>query len=145
MTRFRFTLGAAAAAITLAAPVASASPAPVDVTVRLLDVASGKGQLLVSLCDKSTFMRRCVKSARAVAKRGSAVVTFRGVQPGRYAVMAIHDENNDGRLGRTSIGVPSEGWGFSRDAKGTAGPPAFEQAAVNVSSASAVVNIHLTY
>jgi uncharacterized protein (DUF2141 family) len=145
MTQFRFALGGAVAALALSAPAAYASPVPVNVTVRLLDVASGKGQLLVSLCDKANFMRRCAKSARAVAKRGSAFVTFRGVQPGRYAVMAIHDENNDGRLGRTSIGIPSEGWGFSRDAKGNAGPPAFEQAAVNVSPAGAVVNIHLTY
>ncbi|HYI39556.1 MAG TPA: DUF2141 domain-containing protein [Allosphingosinicella sp.] len=142
MAQFRFAFGVALAALPLAA---SASSAPVNVTVRLLDVASGRGQLLVSLCDKSTFMKRCAKSARTVAKRGGAVVIFRGVRPGRYAVMAFHDENNDGRLGRTSIGIPSEGYGFSRDAKGKAGPPAFEQAAVNVPPAGAVVNIHLTY
>jgi uncharacterized protein (DUF2141 family) len=100
---------------------------------------------MVSLCDKSTFMKRCAKSARAVAKRGGTVVVFRGVRPGRYAVMAFHDENNDGQLGRTSIGVPSEGYGFSRDAKGKAGPPTFEQAAVNVPATGAVLNIHLTY
>ena len=144
MIQLRFAL-AAAFALQMAGPAAHASAAPVDVKVRLLDVASAKGQLLVSLCDKSTFMRHCAKSARTVAKRGSIEVTFRGVQPGRYAVMAVHDENNDGRLGRTSIGIPSEGYGFSRDAKGAGGPPSFEQAAVNVSPAGALVAIHLTY
>ncbi|HEX8063112.1 MAG TPA: DUF2141 domain-containing protein [Allosphingosinicella sp.] len=144
MTQFRLAL-AAAVALQLAGPAAHATTAPVDVKVRLLDVASAKGQLLVSLCDKSTFMRHCANSTRAVAKRGSIEVTFRGVRPGRYAVMVVHDENSDGRLGRTSIGIPSEGYGFSRDAKGASGPPSFEQAAVNVSPAGALVNIHLTY
>jgi len=115
------------------------------VTVRLLDIASGKGNLLVSLCDQATFMRRCALSRIVAAKRGSVNVTFSDVKPGRYAVMAFHDEDGDGRLGRTSIGAPSEGWGASRDAKGVAGAPSFEQAAITVTANGAVVPIHLTY
>lgn len=145
MNQHLFSLGMAVAALPLLASAAHAGTEPKPVTVRLLDVASGKGQLLVSLCDKSTFMKRCAKSQRAVAKRGNAAVTFQGVKPGRYAVVAFHDENSDGRMGRTSIGVPSEGYGFSRDAKGVAGPPTFEQAAINIPAAGALVNIHLIY
>lgn len=139
------TITMALAALQLAAPAANAASKPGDVTVQLLDVASGKGRLMVSLCDKASFLRRCASSQSTRAKRGNAVVTFRGVKPGRYAVMAFHDENGDGRMGRTSIGAPSEGYGFSRDAKGTAGAPAFDQAAINVPAAGAVVPIHLVY
>lgn len=122
----------------------AAAPRPA-VTVQLLDVASSKGRLLVSLCDRETFMRRCAISRSVAAKRGGAVVSFSDVKPGRYAVMAFHDEDSDGRLGRTSVGAPSEGWGVSRDAKGIAGAPSFEQAAIVVSANGAVVPIHLTY
>lgn len=115
------------------------------VTVQLLDVASGKGQLLVSLCDKATFMKRCATSQSVAAKRGGVIVTFSDIKPGRYAIMAFHDEDGNGRLSRTSVGAPSEGWGVSRDAKGVAGPPSFEQAAIIVTENGAVVPIHLTY
>ncbi len=124
---------------------AEAATPPRTVTVQLLDVASGKGNLMVSLCDRGTFMKRCASSQRVPARRGTATVTFRGIRPGRYAVMAFHDENGDGRMGRTSIGAPSEGWGFSRDARGVASAPSFEQAAINVPAAGAVVPVHLVY
>lgn len=139
------TIGVALAALQLAAPTANAATKPGVVTVQLLDVASGKGKLMVSLCDKASFLRRCAASQSARAKRGSAKVTFNGVKPGRYAVMAFHDENGDGRMGRTAIGAPSEGYGFSRDARGTASAPTFDQAAINVSAAGAIVPIHLVY
>lgn len=136
---------AAIACSQLAAPPARAATGAGIVTVRLIDVASGKGQLLVSLCDKATFMKRCANSQRVAAKRGNAVATFRGIKPGRYAVMAFHDENGDGRMGRTAIGAPSEGYGFSRDAQGARSAPAFDQAAIDVPAAGTVVPIHLIY
>lgn len=129
----------------LTTAAAQAATTPRTVTVQLLDVASGKGNLMVSLCERTTFMKRCASSQRVRARRGTAVVTFRGIKPGRYAVMAFHDEDGDGRMGRTSIGAPSEGWGFSRDARGTMSAPSFEQAAINVSAAGAVVPVHLVY
>lgn len=145
MKSFLIPVGIALAALQLAVPAANAATEAKAVTVQLLDVASGKGRLMVSLCDKASFPRRCASSQSVRAKRGSVVVMFRGVRPGRYAVMAFHDENGDGRMGRTSIGAPSEGWGFSRDARGAMSAPTFEQAAITVAAAGVVVPIQLTY
>jgi uncharacterized protein (DUF2141 family) len=57
---------------------------------------------------------------------------FHNVPAGTYAVSSFHDENGNNKLDRNSLGVPSEGYGFSNDAQGTAGPPTFSQAQFTV-------------
>lgn len=49
--------------------------------------------------------------------------TFAGLAPGTYAISAFHDEDADGELNTGLFGIPTEGWGTSRNAHGTMGPP----------------------
>ncbi|MEJ0023360.1 MAG: DUF2141 domain-containing protein [Alphaproteobacteria bacterium] len=123
--------------------LSTAQAATIKVEVR--DVASARGNVLVALCDEATFLKRCAHSAMAQARRGEVAVTFVNIPPGRYAVMAYHDENGDRRLNRSMIGIPTEGAGFSRNAVGTAGPPKFSDAAVNVAQADATLSVDLVY
>jgi len=51
--------------------------------------------------------------------------------PGRFAVAVFHDENADGELNRNVLGIPSERYGFSNNARSMSGPPAFEEALVD--------------
>jgi uncharacterized protein (DUF2141 family) len=51
--------------------------------------------------------------------------------PKRIAVAAFHDENGNGRLDRNRLGIPTERYGFSRDARGVTGPPDFEDAVID--------------
>ena len=48
-------------------------------------------------------------------------------EDGKYAFRFFHDENSNGKLGTNWLGIPNEGFGFSNNAKGTFGPPAFEK------------------
>lgn len=59
-------------------------------------------------------------------------VSFEEVPAGTYGVAVIHDANENGELDRNFFGVPSEGYGFSRNAFDTFGPPDFEDAAVTI-------------
>jgi uncharacterized protein (DUF2141 family) len=43
-------------------------------------------------------------------------------------VSAFHDRNNNGELDKDWLGVPVEDYGASNDARGTFGPPSFEDA-----------------
>lgn len=61
------------------------------------------------------------------------VVTFSGLPQGDYAVAIFHDENDNGKLDKNFIGIPSEAYGFSNDAHGRFGPPTFEEAKVSLS------------
>jgi uncharacterized protein (DUF2141 family) len=50
------------------------------------------------------------------------------VPSGPFAVSVFHDEDLDRKLDTGLFGAPSEDYGFSRDARGTFGPPRFEDA-----------------
>jgi uncharacterized protein (DUF2141 family) len=50
---------------------------------------------------------------------------FLDIPPGTYALAVIHDENTNGKLDTNWLGIPTEGYGFSNDAKAMLGPPSF--------------------
>ena len=44
---------------------------------------------------------------------------------GEYAVAVLHDENRDGKMNTSVVGVPKEGFGFSGNPKTKMGPPEY--------------------
>ena len=67
-----------------------------------------------------------------VALAGSVEFIFTGLPAGSYAVAVYHDENGNEELDTNLLGIPREGFAFSGDARGFAGPPSFDDAAVEV-------------
>ncbi|MFG0267593.1 MAG: DUF2141 domain-containing protein [Rhodopirellula sp. JB055] len=51
--------------------------------------------------------------------------------PERFAIAAFHDTDNDGALSRNQFGIPAERYGFSNNARGKFGPPAFKEAVID--------------
>lgn len=65
---------------------------------------------------------------------------------GTYAISVFHDENSNKVLDKNFLGIPKEGYGFSNNAKGNFGPPAFEAASFSVNQKElAVPKILLSY
>ena len=54
---------------------------------------------------------------------GQAVARFDDVPAGPFAVSVFHDEDGDRELDTGVFGIPSEPYGFSRQARGTFGAP----------------------
>ncbi|MEM9838871.1 MAG: DUF2141 domain-containing protein [Pseudomonadota bacterium] len=65
---------------------------------------------------------------------GTATASFQGLQPGRYAIRAFHDLNGNGTMDTNALGIPSEPYAFSNNARGNFGPAKFEAAAFTVTS-----------
>ena len=80
--------------------------------------------------------------AQADAASPRTVLVLRDVPPGRYGVTVIHDKNANGKLDSNIVGIPTEPYGAIRHARGRMGPPAFEDAAVDVQGDTALT-IHL--
>ena len=53
-----------------------------------------------------------------------------GLPAGRYVVKSFADENGNAKLDTNLLGLPTERYGFSNDARGRMGPPGFDAAAV---------------
>ena len=45
---------------------------------------------------------------------------------GEYAVAVLHDENRDGKMNTSVVGVLKEGFGFSGNPKTKMGPPEYD-------------------
>ena len=101
------------------------------------------GKVSVAVCDRERFLKDCAYSASVAPQPGTTTVTVPNVPPGTWAVLAYQDENDNGKLDRNLIGIPSENYGFSRDAVGRFGPPKFEAAAIEVGSETTVAAIKL--
>ena len=110
----------------------AAAPPTLELTIEIVGLRSGAGQVLVSLFSSPDgFPRNKDKAARyaiSPINKGRSVVKMAGLRPGTYAVSAVHDENGNRKLDTNWSGIPKEGIAASNDAKGTFGPPSFKAA-----------------
>lgn len=117
------------------------APLPTTLEVKLLGLRNERGTARVAVfATRAGWPQQDGKAYRraiATIDRGRASVSFEGLPPGAYAVIAFHDEDGDERLKTGLFGVPVEGWGASNDARATFGP-AFDDALVKVDAPKAI-------
>jgi uncharacterized protein (DUF2141 family) len=109
------------------APHAGAGRIDVDIT----GLPSVRGRVYVELYDGSTYFQYDkVLNEEIVPVTGTAMrVSLEHVPAGRYIVAVSHDENANGAMDTGLFGIPTEAYGFSRGARGTFGPPSFDDGA----------------
>lgn len=95
----------------------------VTLVVNIKNFKSDAGMAYISLQDPTQTPVQ--KQASKIINKASQVV-FKNIQPGKYAVRLYHDENDNKVLDKSIFGFPKESWGVSNDAKGSFGPPKFE-------------------
>lgn len=116
---------------TLAALLAAAAVHAGDLTVEVKFPDQRQGAVRAALFDKAEGFPRgtALRTATAPAVQGKATLQFADLPPGDYAITAFLDENSNSKLDSNLFGLPTEPYGFSRDARAMAGPPAFADAA----------------
>ena len=65
---------------------------------------------------------------------GTAIYAFE-IPDGTYAIGIFVDVNYNNKMDRNFLGIPKEQYGFSNNAKGSFGPPSFEDAAFTLNGA----------
>lgn len=123
-----------------------AAAAELEVVVR--QIAHDKGAVKAVLyASPETFRKedKALAVRSLPAQAGELSFAFDGLAPGRYAVVAYHDENGNGQLDRFLGMIPTEGWGLSNNPE-VSGPPSFEPCAFTVAEAeTARTIINLRY
>jgi uncharacterized protein (DUF2141 family) len=103
-------------------------------TVTVSGAVNETGEIFLAIyADESSFndTSKAISRVRELITNGESRFTFRAKDlPARIAITAFHDENSDGELNRNQIGIPMERYGFSNDARGTFGPPTFEESVI---------------
>jgi uncharacterized protein (DUF2141 family) len=122
----------------MAASVAAVATADSSLDVSVSGLRNKKGNVLVCLTAKAKAFPDCSKDPNALKRTVKATaagsINFGEVAAGTYALSLIHDENANGKLD-TSMAIPSEGFGFSRNPKIMFGPPKFKAAAFALNGA----------
>lgn len=107
-----------------------------DLRIEVTFTADRHGTVLAALFEKDKAQgfpkTGAVHRGHAIAQNGRATLDFSGLPEGDYAVSVFLDENGNGQLDSNLFGLPTELYGFSRNARGSMGPPAFADAALRV-------------
>ena len=119
-----------------------------EVTIVIDNLRSARGQVRIALWsgpDGFADADAAIVETGQPARPGAVRFTIPGLAPGRYAVASYHDENGNGEFDQTWIGLPDEGLGFSNGAWIGLGPPAFDEAAVEIGEKDRVIVVTLRY
>jgi len=132
----------------LAALTVLATPAfAADLMVAVQGVNGNNGQVKLMLFEREEGFRKEDQARQVLALPAAVGVvtgTFRDLPPGRFAVIAYHDENGDGKLNLRFGMFPKEGYGLSNNYT-PSGPPKFKEAAFEVMESGARSIIRLAY
>ena len=119
----------------------SALSAQNTLTVTVSGIESEKGKLQICLYDKEASY---MKTGQAVACQWIEVRStqedhvLEALPSGKYAVIVIHDLNDNGSLDTNLFRIPKEPYGFSNNPSTTFGPPDFEGASFQVVEDTAI-------
>ena len=113
-------------------PATPRNDAPVTLHLTLENVRSPRGTLRICVWPNGKGFPDCktaggVRRYAAPAASGRVALDLAALPPGSYGISVMHDENDNLRLDKSFIGLPTEGVGFSNDAAGSFGPPKFEK------------------
>jgi uncharacterized protein (DUF2141 family) len=140
-----------APAVLLAAGVSQADGTAVkgDLSVRLLSLRNNSGQIGCGLYASENGFPK--DRSAAIQTRWCAIAgqqsscTFDPIPAGSYAVACLHDENKNGILDTNVLGIPTEGFVASNNAKGFMGPPSFKDAKFSVAGAATELRLKMRY
>ncbi len=122
--------------------------ASADLTISVTNLKSGDGNIHFAIYNQpELFPKKSGKLAgkKIPAKPNKVSVVFAGLKPGMYAVAVYHDENMNGKFDQGFLGIPIEGYAFSKDAPVFLGPPSFNDAAIIVKEARKIITIRMDY
>ncbi|MEP1095220.1 MAG: DUF2141 domain-containing protein [Cyclobacteriaceae bacterium] len=99
-----------------------------DLVIKVENITSQEGKVRIALYDsEDNFLDESIKSGVVEASQGSVLYKFTNLSSGTYAISLFHDEDGDGKLNSNFMGIPSEPYAFSNNAKGMFGPPDFDE------------------
>jgi uncharacterized protein (DUF2141 family) len=114
--------------------------------VRFTGLRSAKGVLQLCLTSDAGAFPDCrgANGIKRTVSAGAPAIRFEGLPPGDYAMAVIHDANGNARLD-TTLGIPREGFGFSRNPAIGFGPPRFQAARFTVGNGAEVQQVRIRY
>lgn len=110
--------------------------APPSVRLRIQGLSSDQGMIRLLVFDQADGfpdqIHKAILAQNLPAERESVHTVLKNLEPGRYAISVIHDENNNGQLDSNFFGYPTEPFGFSQNPKIFLTVPSFAKCAFDL-------------
>lgn len=120
---------------------------PSELRVEFSNIQEAKGQLYVAVYDQpGTFLKTDqVRSQKIVpiTQTGVLTISLDKLPPGKYAMSCFHDLNGNGQLDTNWMGIPTEPYGFSNNARPKFRAPNWSETAFDWSGQGAPIGIRL--
>jgi len=111
-----------------------------NITVTIQNIKNDKGSVILGLHTEDTFMKGPgIKNLKSKIENGQVTVTFKNIEVGTYAIMVMHDENDNNRMDFEN-GMPLESYGMSNNPM-SYGPPQYQDAKFEVNDKDLSFNI----
>ena len=107
-----------------------------ELTIYFNDLSTNEGEVLILVQDES---EKDISKLIVNINNKSAQVTIY-LPNGKYGIIAFHDINGNEKLDTNVLGVPTEPYGFSNDARGLLSKPDYEETLVELNS-----NLRVTF
>lgn len=125
------------------------TPSDTWITIVADGLRNGNGNLAVTtyVDDSKRFLVKhgSISVGRVKAQAGTTRACVFLPKPGVYAFALYHDENANGKIDRSGLGLPQEGWGFSNNPATLFGLPSFSSVRLSVPKPGLVARIHMKY
>jgi uncharacterized protein (DUF2141 family) len=125
------------------------APAQNKVNVQISNFENNKGTCMVCLYDNANDFSdkgKPVQCSTVTITSKATTALFHNVKEGTYAILVIHDANNNRKFDTNFMGIPKEGYGASQNKLPFAGAPKFEENKFMVTNgATTQYNIRLRY
>ena len=121
-----------------------------EIVVAVSGLDGSHGKALIAIYTQARGFpgeaRLAFARAAVTISNGTARARFSGVPAGPVAVAVLHDEDGDLEMDTGLLGIPTEGYGVSRDAVRSFGPPIFDEAKLRlVAGERTLVRIRMHY
>jgi uncharacterized protein (DUF2141 family) len=107
----------------------SVYPQNFDLTITVADIRSNKGEIQIGLYNNKESFPLVDKQYKFIiieVNKFSGSYMIKNLPEGDYAVGILHDENSDKICNKNFLGIPKEGYGFSKNFRPKLSAPKFE-------------------
>lgn len=119
------------------------------IKVRVGEFRNAKGHLLVSLFNSKQYFpdneEKAFRNKKIKVTGENHEVVFENIPFGEYAIIFLHDENDNEEMDTNFVGAPKEGYGASNDAVNTFSAPKYDEAKFTLNSSTKNINLKIFY
>jgi len=120
-----------------------------NVIVKITNIRNNKGKIVAAVFENAkAFKKEMPVFDKKLSKSNvkSGVMCFKlKLKPGTYGITILDDENNDGKMEYSFIGLPKEGYGFSNFYHTGLSRPKFKDFAFIIGKKDVFIQVKMKY